>query len=149
MPHCRDQLRFGIGVEICGQHHGVARKAVNQDNGQQTVRATETALHNGQPGLSLPSVIDHFCFVFSLIFRAEFSYRMLFTLNSHLSVQLKSNHIFLLILVQQAKNVIVIIASVHDENHMPQLVHAGTDSLFCIFKLSSGSVFRGLSRPNL
>lgn len=78
MPHCRDQLRFGIGVEICGQHHGVARKAVNQDNGQQTVRATETALHNGQPGLSLPSVIDHFCFVFSLIFRAEFSYRMLF-----------------------------------------------------------------------
>ena len=148
MPHCSNHLCFGIGVEIRSQHHGVVRKTVNQDNGQQTVRATEAALHNGQSGCSLPPVINHFHFVFSLIFRAELFYRILFALHPHLSVQLKSDHIFLRILVQQEKNVIVIIASIHDENHVPKLVHTGADSLFCILKLSAGSVFRGLSRPN-
>ena len=59
MSHSGNHLVFGVGAEICSQHHRVVRKTEDQNDGKQTVRAAEKPLHSGQLHLPYPALINN------------------------------------------------------------------------------------------
>ena len=96
MPHSGNGKILGVGAEIRRQNHRMISQTVNKNNRKHTIRAAQYALYHTQFRFARPSVVDHFCGVFTLAVCTKLLNRILFPIHSNLSVQLEANHICLI-----------------------------------------------------